>query len=206
MNETIETISESKSDEIIAAESNAENKRDLITYLKNLEKPPKDSAALAHLRRGLGRKPGAAMEMYPYVGRFLTHETKQSYESAVFIVAALFAFYPDAKNASGNLGASLRQLKDKSDSIEKRFVALLNAEADELPYHLRQMIGLLKSGEKPIPVNWEQLFKDIQHWNNDQRFVQRKWAEQFWGNFKSETEEKTQENQETENTSEGEKL
>lgn len=162
----------------------------LISYLKRLNSPPQDRAALAHLRRGLGKPPKMAMEMFPYLGQFLSYETKPNYENAVFIVAALFAYYPDAKHTKGNLGASMRELSEKNDSksIEKRFVALLNAEAEDLPYYLRQVIGLLKSNSNEIPVNWERLFKDIQNWSDDRRFVQQKWAEQFWGNYTNKTE------------------
>ncbi len=178
MNEETQNVSASEATGTIAAEPIAEDR--FVRYLKSLEKR-QDRAALAQLRRGLGKPPKTAMEMFPYLGQFLSHDSKPRYENAVFIVAALFAYYPNAQSNIGNLGASLRRLKDDSDSIEKRFVALLNAETNDLPYYLRQIIGLLKS--KEIAVNWERLFKDIQNWNTDQRFVQQKWAEQFWGNF-----------------------
>lgn len=157
------------------------------------------------------------MEMYPYLGRFLSHDPIRNdrRESAIFIIAALFAYYPDAKHTKGDLGASLRELRElknkdskqnsddkKTDGIEKRFTALLNAEAEDLPYYLRQIIGLLKSGEKQIPVNWEQLFKDVQYWKSNEtnqkyESVQARWARSFWG--KSYNDKK----QETENNSGG---
>jgi CRISPR system Cascade subunit CasB len=130
------------------------------------------------------------MEMYPYLGQFLLHEPKPRYETAVFIVAALFAYYPDAPGNAGNLGDSIRRMKDDSDSIEKRFVALLNAEAEDLPYYLRQIVGLLKS--KEIAVNWNQLFKDVKNWNSDKRYVQSAWARSFWGNFSSDKNKKSE--------------
>ncbi len=172
MTETIEAVLDERQDE-----------PRFISYLKGLEKR-QDRAALAHLRRGLGKQPKTAMEMYPYLGQFLSHEPKHGYENAIFIVAALFAYYPDAPGNVGNLGASLRQLKDESDGIEKRFVALLNAEAEDLPYYLRQIIGLLKS--KDVAVSWDQLFKDVQNWNGDKGFVQQNWARSFWGNSAAE--------------------
>ena len=102
----------------------AKEKSDFIKHLESLVRR-KDRAALAHLRSGLRRKDSRSMEMYPVIGRFLSEKPNRNYENAVFIVAALFAYYPDAKTNAGNLGASLRQLKDDSDGIEKRFVALL---------------------------------------------------------------------------------
>ncbi len=194
----IETIEKT---ETVSSEAKTENR--FIKYLENLSRL-QDRAALANLRRGLGRKPGAAMEMYPYLGQFLPTERNTRYDNAVFIVAALFAYYSDAPKTSGNLGASLRRLKDESDSIEKRFVALLNAEPDELPNYLRQIIGLLKS--KAVAVNWEQLFDDVRQWNSDNRYVQTRWARSFWGNFNDKTEENKQEKQEQQNISGGENL
>lgn len=178
MNEAVKTTSPGEAIETGPAEGKEDR---LIVYLKGLVKR-QDRAALANLRRGLGRPPMSAMEMYPYLGQFLSHETKPRYENAVFIIAALFAYYHDAPGVNGNLGASLRQLKDQSDSIEKRFVALLNGDEEDLPYYLRQTIGLLKS--KDVGVNWERLLSDVQNWSSDKRFVQKNWARSFWGDFK----------------------
>lgn len=183
---------------------NPKPKHDFIEHLEGLVK---NRAALAHLRSGLRSKDSRSMEMYPVIGRFLAEKSpNRNYENAVFIIAALFGYYPDAKTNIGNLGASLRkyQQETESKSIENRFVALLNAEAEELPNYLRQIIGLLKSAEKPIPVNWEQLFKDVQFWdvnneNSKYESVQKKWARSFWGNFNNEKSQNSQENSEGEN-------
>lgn len=194
MIETIENASANDEGKTVSAEAKEEHR--LIRYLKGLENR-QDRAALAQLRRGLGKPPKTVMEMYPYLGQFLSHETRRNYENAVFIVAALFAYYPDAPSNAGNLGASLRQLKDESDSIEKRFVALLNAEAEDLPYYLRQIIGLLKS--KEVAVNWQMLFDDVQFWNADNRRVQARWARSFWGDFYTEKNQDTKQNSGGEN-------
>lgn len=150
----------------------------IIAYLKKLAER-QDRAALAHLRRGLGQRPGESMEMYPYVGRFITEKTNESHDRAVFLTSALFADYADATQNVGDLGRSVKLIADTSDSIERRFVALLDAEADDLHYYLRQMIGLLKA--KSIAVNWNQLFNDIRDWGKPSRSVQRRWARSFWG-------------------------
>lgn len=188
MNKAIENVSQGGAAENVAAVEAKKEDR-LITYLKSLEER-QDRAALAHLRSGLREKDGRAMEMYPYLRQFLSLDSKPRYENAVFIIAALFAYYPDAPGNVGNLGASLRELKDESDGIEKRFVALLNADEEDLPYYLRQIIGLLKS--KEVAVNWQRLFMDVQFWGGDNRRVQRGWARSFWGNFYEEKNQDTQ--------------
>jgi len=154
-----------------------------IAYLESIVKRD-DRAILAHFRRGLGKEPGTAMEMFPYLARF-TQNFYRSDENAYFLVASLFGMYPTFswkadEKGQNNLGKSLSFLKDQSDSIEKRFVALLNADEEDLPNHLRQIISLLKS--KEAPINWLQLLKDIKFWSSENRRVQRNWANGFWGN------------------------
>jgi CRISPR system Cascade subunit CasB len=143
-------------------------------------------AALAALRRGLGQRPGETMELYPYVVPYVQRLQYTSGENAYYIVASLVGLYPtpswqrgDGKQLT-NFGASLALLKDdSSDNLEKRFIALLNAHADDLPEHLRHAISLLKSKDKP--VNWLQLLRDIKQWDREDRKVQRLWAKSFWG-------------------------
>ncbi|MDQ3713875.1 MAG: type I-E CRISPR-associated protein Cse2/CasB [Acidobacteriota bacterium] len=186
-----------------------------INYLESLvpdsQKKTNESArqntraALAYLRRGLGRKAGTAVEMLPYIMPYaeklpegLSSKQREKIESSYFLVGSLIGLYPKASRKSEdkgrlNLGKSLllfdREISKKSpnllksernSSVEKRFVALLNADEEDLPNHLRQIISLLKS--KEIPINWLQLLKDINDWSYESKSVQRNWAREFWGN------------------------
>jgi CRISPR system Cascade subunit CasB len=151
-----------------------------------------DRAALAALRRGLGKPVGEAMEAYRYIARFAASTSTSQQEEAFYLVATLFGLYPsDSRRGEGwmktNLGASLLELKDKmgGDGAERRFVALLNSHTDELADHLRHIISLLKS--KDVLVDWRQLLTDIRWWEAANREVQRKWAKAFWGKERPET-------------------
>ncbi len=148
-----------------------------VEHLREL-RDRKDRAALAALRRGLGKPPGTAVEMYRYVIPFAPERRQTSY----FLVAALFASYPNAPALDGNLGVSFRHLTNKDDSggSERRFVALLRADSDALPTHLRHVIALFQSSSRQIPVSWEQLLHDLGSWDHPNRFVQRAWARAFW--------------------------
>lgn len=138
---------------------------------------------LANLRRGLGRPPGTVLEMFPYVARYASGMPRND-ENAYFIVAALFGLFPkpswksdDSRRCS--LGHSLAFLKDDSGSIERRFVALLNADTEDLPNYLRQIVSLLKA--RDAPINWHKLLADLKNWSSPNRRVQREWARGFWG-------------------------
>lgn len=157
-----------------------------ISYLENFVRKD-DRAALAHLRRGLGRENAA--EMFPYISGWTANLYPKD-ENAYFLVASLIGLYPTNSWKSdekyNNLGNSLSFLKEESGSIERRFVALLNADEEDLPHHLRQIVSILKS--KDAPINWLQLLRDIKYWSADNNNVQREWAKGFWGNSTENTE------------------
>ncbi len=169
-----------------AAKTESFDARAVRPFIESLERlyVNEERGALAALRRGLGRAPGTAMEMHPYVVPF-TRDLSRGQEDAFYIVAALFGLYPRESRRGGagekfsNLGASLKLLKKEKDSggVERRFVALLNCRAEDLPDHLRQFIGLLKTND--ISIDWAQLLRDVIRWDYDEN-VQRNWAKAFW--------------------------
>jgi CRISPR type I-E-associated protein CasB/Cse2 len=157
----------------------------------------KDRGALATLRRGLGKIPGAVREMDRYVLPALPTEVTGRQEDAFYLIGMLFACWYQGRdniveNPPANLGESLRLLvnheaaetgnrEDAEKRVEKRLVALLNCHRDDLSEHLRYIIRLFKSND--IPVHWTQLLWDIQGWQQENRNVQRKWARYFWRNY-----------------------
>lgn len=155
-------------------------KHPFITYLEDLRERD-DRGALAALRRGLGQPPGSAVEMYRYVVPWIRDGASRQEEGAFYLLAALFAYHP-TPGGQGNLGAAFRQTLDPqgdNTAIERRFTALLAAHPEDLPFYLRQAVGLLKS--KEVPIDWQQLLADLQAWDHPDGYVQRNWARSFWG-------------------------
>jgi CRISPR system Cascade subunit CasB len=155
-------------------------KHPFIAYLEGL-RDREQRGALAALRRGLGRRPGDAAEMFPYVVPWLPEQVSRLQEEAYYLIASLYATHA-AATERGNMGdhfAALRASGKSEEALERRFTFLLAAHPDDLSYHLRQAVSLLKSGE--VAVNWNQLFIDMQWWTHPDRFVQRRWARSFWG-------------------------
>lgn len=160
--------------------------RAFARYLEGLHER-EDRAALAALRRGLGKRPGEAAEMHPYVVPWLPPDAMPGQEETYYLIASLFAWHPTGWPAGAhpreatNLGASFARLAQRAESgsLEGRFVALLNCHQEDLPAHLRRAVGLLKS--KEIPVDWAQLLSDVRSWGWESRSVQLEWARAFWG-------------------------
>ena len=140
-----------------------------VTHLEAL-----DRGALAALRRGLGSAPGTVPAMYPHILPWAPRDRRA--EDACYIVGSLFALHPQ-QGGTDTLGKAFSKVKNPSDSLEKRFVALLNCHRDDLPNHLRQAVSLLKA--KDVPIDWRRLLRDVLNWDHEARRVQQQWAREF---------------------------
>jgi CRISPR system Cascade subunit CasB len=83
------------------------------------------------------------------------------------------------RRSFGRAVAQLYLRRDRTESIEQRFIALLDADEGQLAHHLRQMVQLLRA-EEGIRIHWVELLTDLRHWKDDERRVQRRWARAFY--------------------------
>lgn len=162
----------------------SEKSDNFISYLWDL-----DRKGFATLRRSLSEDPGQALATIPYIEPFAISEKSHWKWQMYYLVAGLFCFYerplehgqtmPAALNS--NMGESMANLylsRDRSNSIEQRFVRLLDADSEQLPDRMRQVVALLRSEQ--IPVGWEALLEDLCFWNREDRRVQHRWARGFY--------------------------
>jgi len=152
-----------------------ETQNRFIGNLLNLAKQA-DRGALADLRSGLGKKIGKMGRVHKYVAPYPPEKPYD--ERWYYLVATLFGLFPEHREEC-KFGTAFGQLKRKSDSMEARFIALLNAHPDDLGDHLRHAVSLLKSNEKPF--NWFLLFKDLLLWTHPEGYTQLNWARDFYG-------------------------
>lgn len=149
-----------------------------VPLLKFLEGLKGNRAAMARLRRGVG-KSGGTPEMCRYVAPFLPTDADSYVIERYFLIASLFALHPESTGRGSSMGKVFRAMMAASPSVERRFENLLNVDAKDLGGHLRQAVSLAKS--KGVWVDFHQLFDDIWHWNYPGQGVQMRWAREFWG-------------------------
>jgi CRISPR system Cascade subunit CasB len=149
------------------------NEERFVDYLHSLA-AREDRGALAALRRGLGR-PSPPAEVLRLVVPHLPADRPWEHKWYL-LVASLFAMHPE-RGGRGNLGETFHRLGNHP-SAQKRFVALLDADAEDVPHRLRQAVALARS--KPVPVDWYRLLKDLTRWNDEDRKVQENWARAYW--------------------------
>lgn len=158
-------------------------------FLDSLESRNKtDSKVRAILRRSLSFAPGAFVAAYPYVEPFVRNTGDPWQREAHYLVAGLWA----AHWREGRTGHSMPigsacatyQSSTGSTSTERRFINLIDADTDQLPHRLRQMIALLKDQ----PVDFEALLRGLLYWNDDEKRTQNTWARDFYRSIDAETE------------------
>ena len=160
-----------------------DRQKKFIGYLLHLAKEGReDRGALADLRTGLGKETGEMARVHKHVVPYLPE--KNYNVRWYYVTATLFGVFPRHRKGR-SLGAAFRPLKQKSDSMEARFVALLNAHPDDLDDHLRHAVSLLKANEQPL--DWFRLFEDLLHWDHPEGQVQLKWARDFYKSNARET-------------------
>lgn len=159
-------------------------------FAKYLQSLQKNRAALAGFRRGLDNSLGN-IDMLPYIASFLP-EDRLGYP-AYFLTAALFGLHPlSTETAYHDMGRVFRFLavqqpgKEATQSLQRRFTALLDANRRDIAHHLRQAIAQAKSARNPVAINYRRLLLDLIDWDNADKFVQRRWARHFFFEPKNE--------------------
>lgn len=182
-----------------------------------------DAGGRARLQRNAGRTLDEARNVYQVFFSLLPPEVhRHSDQEDYFLVATLFPigtrreqkFLPNP--SPPNLGASLQIVRrklilhdlkrdplkrdpDRPISLDRRMNALLNTDREQLSFRLSQTIRLLTAHE--VSINWFQLLRDVQHWNDEPRRVQRCWADHYFRDTSWKVDEGTSSNDTDEPTS-----
>lgn len=140
----------------------------------------RDTKVRAVLRRSLAFDPGAHIPAYPYVEPFLKGEVEGWRRQMHYLVAGLWAAHWREGRTAPTVplarACALHQIKSESASTERRFIHLLDADRDQLPHRLRQMVALLNEQ----PIDFQALLNDLLHWGSVSKRVQNRWASDFY--------------------------
>lgn len=162
-----------------------------IEWLEDLNS--KDTRVRAVLRRGLAFDPGTFVPAYPYVEPFLKGEDSSWQREMFYLVAGLWAAHWREGLAGPPIpigkACAAHQMAGGSTSTERRFITLLDADRDQLPHHLRQIVTLLKEQ----PIDFDALLTGLLYWNDEQKRTQNTWARDFYQNMNHETDHTSKE-------------
>lgn len=169
--------------------------------------PDGQKAALAELRRGLGKAPGEEPRLW---GAFLSELPPELYgrdgepsrgEWAVYTALTLFALHQQGRNPStepvnqegvrlGRAAAALvayddsgKRNDDSWERVRRRLIIAASArDIGELAYHLRALVRLLRDAGQPL--DYPVLAKELYLWQTPQGIerIKLQWAEDFHRN------------------------
>lgn len=153
--------------------------------LKFLRSRQEDRGFMANLRCMLVES--KRHRAWPYVANFDGIGEKHC-NKVVQTVAGLYATHPEETH-DGNYGAMCRKLLSDDErqklnqaegigSVSRRFQHLLAAEGDEIFDRVTRLV--LRAKAQDIPVNYQQLYKDLFDWEYHADWVRVRWAQSFW--------------------------
>jgi CRISPR system Cascade subunit CasB len=162
-----------------------------INWLESLSE--EDTKVRAVLRHSLAFDPGVFVGAYPYVEPFAKDEENPWKRRVFYMVAGLWAAHWRENRVGDPISigkaCAIHQAASGSASTEQRFIAMLDADQDQLSHRLRQMLAVLKE----YSIDFDDLLKGLLYWNDDQKRTQNSWARDFYRNVNPQTETTTHE-------------
>lgn len=149
----------------------------LVDWLEDLN--ARDTRVRAVLRQSLAFEPGAFPAAYPYVEPFVGNSQSNWRRRMLYLTAGLWAsHWRQDRTAPVSLAraAAAHQARTGSTNTERRFINLLDADSDQLPHRLRQMVSLLKDQS----IDFDALLGGLLYWNDDQKRTQNRWARDYY--------------------------
>lgn len=151
-------------------------------FIKRLDEL--DVGARAQLRRNAGMSLAEGSSALGLFYRLLPHGVGEYQQEKYFLVATLFPLCESADWDGGgprDLGATLKRARsdNNGNGLDRRMEALLEADSDQLRFRLRQAIRFARSTR--VSVDWYQLLRDVLRWDHPNKYVQRRWAESYFG-------------------------
>ena len=146
-------------------------------------------AALAKLRRGVGKTLDEAPETWEFVYQGLPDFGRKA-EDAVFVALTLLALHSQSQaelcNKQGiSFGAAVAKLRtpDSEKSLKRRFdAAVTSKSSEEFAQHVRGLIQLLRASKKDTSFDYPLFAEDLYwlQWPDARRRVMRKWGRDFY--------------------------
>lgn len=184
----------------------------ILRTLDSTRDKPSTKAIFANIRNSINKDSSVNMDALAFVFQNIPEEflgynkNLNDYEKAILTAVQMYALHQQAKTDSvfkieydegekrQNLGDALKTVRDKEDdtkAIDRRFNAMItSSNFEELSYHLRQMIKLLKA-KSDAKVDYASLADDL-YWflKNQREEFKINWSRSYYKSNKKEGDDK----------------
>lgn len=140
-----------------------------------------DTSVRAILRRGMSYKLGTHVPSFRFVEPvFVQDGVGPKRRNAYYLAAALWANHssksPSGPRVSFAQACAHHYAKKGVESFSKAFVALLDANEEQLPRRLSSMLGQLSD----YNIDFGALHDDLKYWIQPDKRIQIRWAMAFY--------------------------
>ena len=177
-------------------------------FVDNLRKL--DDGDRARLKRNAGNTLSESRDVLGLFYRHLLYNifVREDEEEVYFWVATLYPFEKQdrqrkmeghdgtetaespTRSRPANFGHSLHLVRsqENSEGLDRRVERLLDADRQQLPFYLRREVQFVNNESRRFDcIDWPQLLKDLLAWEYPDRYVQRRWARDY---FRTQLEDK----------------
>ncbi len=114
-------------------------------------------------------------------------------------VAGLYVVLPDHRPGAGSIGAAARRLASRpavsADAVERRFQIILAAGPETVSVHAARLLA--RCAAEAIGLDFGALTWEMERVGHPDRYVERRWADDFWGSREVGDDQTTTEEHET---------
>ncbi len=173
----------------------------ILYSLESISGTSQGKATLARLRNSIGKPLTDTIEVWSILFEYLPEEflgtdKNVSYEEiSILTTLQLYALHKqglsksvllEGENGYKNIGYSLRCIRKGEDikSSDRRFNAMITSSTfEELTYHLRHLINLMKSRNSQANVNYGKLAEDLYWYKRGYaERIRLSWAREYYFN------------------------
>lgn len=154
----------------------SQSDRWIAQFIQRLE--TLDAGERARFKRSSGATLAEAGPVLGLFYRTLPAQVPPYQHETYFLLATLYPLADAAE--TGSLGNALRLARTEHNSagLDRRVERLLDADEAQLPFRLRQAVRFLYS--QRVGVDWQQLLRDLLRWTHPERYIQRRWAADYF--------------------------
>ena len=144
--------------------------------------PDLTSGRLALFKRNAGADLAGSRGVLPTFYRLLPRSVRHERDIEThFLIATLYARH-DRPEGAGNFAQCMLEIVSRGanhEGVSRRLAIVLDSHRDELPFRLRQAVGLVRSYE--YPIDWTRLLDDFSDGMIHAAGVQKTWARTYFG-------------------------
>ncbi|MCM1508675.1 MAG: type I-E CRISPR-associated protein Cse2/CasB [Ruminococcus flavefaciens] len=183
-----------------------------IEYIQSIYDVRAGRKIMANLRHGIGKKAGELPELWGMIFdglpiELMGHREVSNAEWAIYTALTLYALHQQGNDICINqrgisVGCAVARLVKNKEEDTERILKRLNlvvtsVSQDDLAYHMRGLVQLLKSKKESISLDYARLAKELYLFYNQEKAsaIKLSWGRDFYRTIYNSDEKENESNE-----------